>query len=449
MQAPKAMLWSALGGYLLLPSVFGIDLPGVPDLDKIVAVDLAAIYALVRYPWKGKKPEGEKLYLLLTLVLIVAPFFTAYTNKDVLSFGPESINGLTYYDGLSMAVAKALMIAPFWAGRRLLGNEAGHLLILKGLLAATLVYSIFVVFEIRFSPQLHGWVYGYKPFTALQQARYGGFRAVVFLNQGLQIALLLGQAIIAAIVLRRNPGRVLGLPYGLAIAGLIGVLLYQKSLGAIILTSFFGILLLFLPPRRQLFITSLAALFLVSYPAVRTQELAVLDYVTSLSGAIDPSRQQSFQFRLKNETMLLERGQERPYFGWGGWNRNQPHDERRGRVISVLDGAWIIIFSENGWVGYLALFGMLCLPLIMLSRARKRMGPISPYTAGLAVLLALNLLDLIPNYSMSPVTWMIAGALSSLGIRKRKPAEPAPSGPAPTDPELKPAGSSTPVPEAA
>ena len=50
-----ALVWSLLTGYLLLPRIFGIDLPGLPAVDKVsvLAVSLVLALTLIR-PGTGK-----------------------------------------------------------------------------------------------------------------------------------------------------------------------------------------------------------------------------------------------------------------------------------------------------------------------------------------------------------------------------------------------------------
>ena len=55
-----------------------------------------------------------------------------------------------------------------------------------------------MLFEIRMSPQLHRWLYGYYPFGFITQMRYGGFRPSVFMENGLVCAFFAMTAMVAA-----------------------------------------------------------------------------------------------------------------------------------------------------------------------------------------------------------------------------------------------------------
>ena len=66
-----------------------------------------------------------------------------------------------------------------------------------------------------------------------------------------------------------------------------------------------------------------------------------------------------------------------------------------------------------GWVGYVAEFGLLTWPVIVLGRRRSGLGRPGPSFAAMALglILCANLVDLIPNSGMSPLTWLVVGAL--------------------------------------
>ncbi|MEN8887425.1 MAG: hypothetical protein ABF243_00985, partial [Celeribacter marinus] len=57
-------------------------------------------------------------------------------------------------------------------------------------------------------------------------------------------------------------------------------------------------------------------------------------------------------------------------------------------------------------------FGLLCFPALLIWRMRKRLE-VDLILTGSAVLLAGNLVDLIPNSSSVPPLWLMAGALWS------------------------------------
>jgi hypothetical protein len=209
----------------------------------------------------------------------------------------------------------------------------------------------------------------------------------------------------------------------LALAWLLMTLGLSHSLGALILVLVMLPWALFLTVRTQIAIAATVAMLVLSYPAVRTAGLVPTDAIEQAVRAIDAERAESWRFRVNNEEQLFARAIEKPLFGWGGWNRNGVHDAS-GRDVSVTDGQWVITLGVSGYTGYLAVFGLLALPILALWRHASR-GHVEPATAALAVVLVCNMSDLVPNATLTPVTWLIAGALAGyVGRATPRRAEP-------------------------
>ena len=151
----------------------------------------------------------------------------------------------------------------------------------------------------------------------------------------------------------------------------------------------------------------------VAYPVLKGAHLIPEKALLAQAEAIDQDRSASLQFRFDNENILLDRAYAKPVFGWGSWGRNHILDPVTGNILTVTDGRWIITIGVYGWIGFLAEFGLLLYPimLIFLESIAFRRGTLTPYIGPLAALLAINLVDLIPNATLTPLTWIIAGAL--------------------------------------
>ena len=134
---------------------------------------------------------------------------------------------------------------------------------------------------------------------------------------------------------------------------------------------------------------------------------------------ISEDRAGSLRYRLENENVLLERALDKPLFGWGSWGRNLVLNPATGTPETVADGYWVIILGVFGWAGWLAMFGLLLWPIFLLWH--KLRGSVlehaSPYVTGMALFLALNVFDLLPNATLTPLTWLWVGAL--LGYAER------------------------------
>jgi hypothetical protein len=198
--------------------------------------------------------------------------------------------------------------------------------------------------------------------------------------------------------------------YLIAGVWLFGTLLISNSLGALIIAVMFLPAVLFLPTRLQLLFAGVMAGIVLTYPLLRSIDAIPTDRFLTLTEAIDPDRAASLRYRLGNEDILLDHAREKPLFGWGTWNRHRVFDET-GADISTTDGAWVIAMGKTGWVGYLAEFGLLTIPILFLAIRSWRREEVSQVTSVLALVVTAQLVDQIPNSFLSPVALLLAGAL--------------------------------------
>ena len=411
----QATLWTILGGYLLLPVGASIKLAeGIPQLDKISVPALAALvgcFFFARRPLRFCNGFGLAEVLLLTY--LISPLVTSALNNSPVLSGAVVLPAVGSYDGLSAIIGQLLFLLPFFLGRQLLGNSAGIEEALRTLILAGLLYSLPMLFEIRMSPQLHHWLYGYYPFGFATQVRQGGFRPSVFLENGLVATFFLMTAIVAAAAFWRSRTRVVQKLHPAAVTAYLGaILILCKSLGALV----YGVLAIPLVrlarPRLQLRIAMILATFAVSYPLLRTADLVPTDYMVEAARYKSDDRADSLQFRFDHEKQMLDRASQRIMFGWGRWGRSRIYDEW-GNDISVTDGRWIITLGQLGIVGFLAEFGLLALTVFRAARALgfAEAERDSVFLGALALIIAINMIDLLPNASLSPWTWLLAGAL--------------------------------------
>ncbi|MCK0093980.1 O-antigen ligase family protein [Yoonia sp. F2084L] len=454
----QALIWSILSGYLFLPELTEVDLPLLPALDKTLVPSLmAGIMCLMAKPHAQLRrgaarpqrgaaavpdsetvaatvPRQSKLANLCILVLFIAPVGIVMTNADWVNAGIRMIAGLRTYDIFSMMLSTAVMLLPFLLARRYLNTHEAHMRLLWALVIGALVYSLLILVEIRLSPQLHRWLYGFHAHQFGQQVRGDGFRPMVFIQHGLRVGLFILLAVIAAFTLYRIhashkpvagrlgrgvtlPAGDKGLPFYVA-CYLFVILILCKTLGALAIACIFVPFMLLAKPHQWRYLAAAFAFIVLLYPMVRSAGLAPVEQIHELALAINEERAQSFKFRLDNEDILLARAAEKPLLGWGGWGRNLLYSQWDGRVTSVPDGMWVIIFGVSGWVGYLAQFGLLTLPIFAYFFSRGELRN-SIASQGLCLILVANLIDLIPNSGLTPLTWLLAGAL--LGRFERRP----------------------------
>lgn len=414
-----ALVWSLLLGYLFLPTKTAFDLPALPPLDKDTVPALAALCGMLAMstrlaktpatePLPGWLPRNPVMRILLGLMLVGA-LMTAFSNRDALVYGGTVLPGQGLWDGLSAVLGAGMMVLPLLLARKYLGSEGGQQIILRALCLAGLVYSLPIIFELVMSPQLNRIVYGFFPHSWIQHIRNGGYRPLVFLEHGLWLGIFMCVTVLAAWgYVRTGPVQKRGF-YVAAALWLLVILAACKALGALAIALLLMPAVLFMGASSRIVLAAVIATVILIYPALRGAGLVPVQRVVEIARSIADERARSLEFRLINEDILLEKANQRPAFGWGAWGRSRVYDEG-GADISTTDGFWVIQIGQYGWVGYLSWFGMLCGPILLL--ATRRQDPtLSPTTSVMALLLTGNLIDLIPNAGLTPVTWMLAGAL--------------------------------------
>ena len=482
----QALCLSVLIGYLLLPVRVGINLPVLPTLDKdlipaltsglccLITADVGSNIrrrrqAALQPPSdaasgaarpasatsrrmaarrRGARTTGDaqapgtaavrrapvpRAILAMGVLLFVNVFLTLLTNLDPYRIGNRSIQGLQLYDAFASLQREAILLLPYVLGAIYLARPQQNRILLQVLCGTAVLYSLLTLWEIRMSPQLNRTIYGYlsQPFVQAMRGD-GGYRPVVFLQHGLWLAIFNAMAALGAFALWRNE-RMAGRPaFGILAAGLwmSAVLAMSHSLGALLILIVLAPVVLVFPLRFQLLVAAALAAILLLYPMLRGGGVIPTQAAYGLAASISETRADSLRFRLENEDILMEHANEKPLSGWGGYGRSRVYDPTTGEDISTTDGMWVIVMGLGGWLGYIAKYGLLGLPVILLAM-RRRLDEDPFVVAGLALLLIANLVDMIANATLTPVTWLVAGALAGrAALPEDVPAEaPAAAGP--------------------
>lgn len=439
---PKAIAIAIVGGYLLLPVEPSYNLPLLPRYDKhLAAAAPAFVLAFLlsrsaRYPGvadipsrPGWLPQAAPVRVCL-FVMFAGTLLTVLTNGDAITFPLRVLPGLRPYDAAAAALSAITMLLPFLLARKYLARPEDQAMLLAVLAVAALAYSLPALWEVRMSPRLNAQIYGFFSHSWQQHMRAGGFRPVVFLEHGLRLGLFLAVGILATAITLRLRRDVVRTAAVCGLVWLVATLVLSKNLSAFIIVCLLLPAALALRPRSQLLMAAILAGTVLVYPMMRASGLVPVQTVTSaIASFAEGDRMASLQFRFENEDRLLEKANDRALFGWGGWGRARVYSES-GYDISTTDGAWIIEFGASGWIGYVARFGLLTLPILLLA-FRRREDPVTLATSGLALVLAGNLLDLLPNSSLTPLTWMMAGALVGR-LETRSAEDPGADAAAPT-----------------
>jgi len=412
-----AALVVALGAEMFLPERITFKLPLMPPFDKHNLPYLCILVAcLLRCPGRVTKLPKPRWILWLAVLLVAGGVATALANRDslVLGAGGEHyIPGLTVKDGFYMGISSFVgSFLPLYLGYALFRRAEDLERVVAGFAVACLVYIPFAMVELRFSPQWHNWIYGYAQHHFSQTIRWGGYRPMIFMSHGLAVARFFLVGVCCLVILRRYRRALLGLPIRFLAWTQFLVLVACKSTGAIAFALAGLPLLAWVRPKRQLAIAAWLAAIIVLYPALRLGGLFPVTQLLEAAGAVQADRAESLAYRFGNEDRVLERTRKRIVLGWGEYDRNAVFSEW-GERLSVLDGYWIIRLSTNGIVGFVASFAPLLLPIWW---ARRRLSAIAyepdrRLVAGVAFVLTLLAVDLIPNGLWAYYPFLIAGAL--------------------------------------
>ena len=419
----RALVWTIIGGHLLLPSSTSIKFPMIPTFDReLIPAVSAFVMCMLLAPrmtlsFDGFSRTGRQVLYILFALVVVTPVLTVLYNTEPIIDGRIFLPGLRLYDAWGLISVILVAMIPLWLGIRYLNTPTGHRALLEVIAISGLVYSLPALVEIRLSPQLHTWIYGFFPSDFVQHVRAGGFRPTVFLNHGLMLGIFFCMAIISATVLYREARREGRTAYGwLAAAAWMTVVLFlSKSLGALILAVLFAGTVFMFGRRVQVWVGVVVAVIVLLYPMLRGAGWIPVDTAHDLALMVSEDRAASLKFRLDNEDALLEKANLKPVAGWGSWGRNSTYDPETGDMTSITDGIWLIYIGVYGWLGYIGRFGLLTAPILLYAIKRKSFGP-SYITPGLIMVLSALLVDLLPNAGLVNYVWLMAGAVAGIVV---------------------------------
>jgi len=401
-----ATFWTIVGGYLLLPVGVQFDFPLIPALNK-ETIPAVMVLLCCRYSTGLKikllPPKGIERNLIL--LFFAGSVGMVLTNGDVVDEPTRFIQALSYRDTVSVILSQGLLLLPFTIAIQLIRSYDDQVELFKLIVLAGLLYSILIVFEIRMSPQLHKWIYGFFPHTWAQQLRYGGFRPVVFLGHGLWVSIFLVAVLGASLILSNLKVSVTKRFNSLIVTYLVLLLYFSKGFGAMILGSIFLIVTKVIGRMSQRIAISIATLAIL-YPLLCIVDIFPHQYLIDLVEPVNMRQAGSLQYRFNQEALLLERATEKYIFGWGGWDRYKLPN-------SVTDGYWIIVFGKYGLIGFISIFGLMFTSIWKV--AIIRIGLVNKIEYKLlgthSLLLSLLMLDQLPNASINPLFWFMFGAL--------------------------------------
>lgn len=395
-----------VGGFLLLPVKVGIDLPLLPTLDKNITSCIGALLGITlvkkdNFNWLGK--DGIVTYLILAILSLTV--INYFFNMQPMFNGVYWKEGITLYEAISACIRNYFAILPLVIAVNVIKSEGDVIKLHKLLVLALLIYLPLVLFEIRFSPQLHNYLYGFYPHSLKQQMREGGFRAMVFTGHGLLTANIYLAGFIALLILKHFKRYFISSAVNTFLIVVFFVMLVLlKSATATILALIATILLYLMSATPRSILLKGIVIFAIVYPLLVTLGLIPLDDIHGfLQGVLPPERIESLFFRLYNENLYVEYLGSYLFIGYGGL----------GRAIIpevIVDGIWLVWTMRYGvifWLVHVLLYAQYL--FIKDNTNAKKVLSI------FGVLPIVLLLDQMPNSSWSyPWAWLYAGALITL-----------------------------------
>ncbi len=406
-----------IGAVLFLPQRVEFDTVGLPAFDKLMISGLCALVgALITAPRSLMLARPGRGVDALGILAVAAAVGTVFTNRERLVYSTTVLPAHVPSDVLSILAPLILTVfVPFLLGRALFRTSADLRTLLRVLVLLGIIYLPLVAYEVRMSPQLHRIVYGFTQHSFSQTYRGGGWRPMVFMAHGLALGLFVMTAMVAAWAALRARVNLRFLPTSMVVFALTLLLVLVKSLGALLYGLAAIPLVLFGRAKLQVRVAALLGAITLGYPMLRSADMFPVEATLDLARELSTDRAESLAFRFYHEDHLLEKALERPWFGWGNYARGRVYDEE-GRDISVTDGAWIIVLGSRGALGFVALFGLLLFPIWKAAWVMRKIPRRSDrlLLAGLALIVALRCVDLLPNGLFSHITIFLAGALHGL-----------------------------------
>jgi hypothetical protein len=412
----RAVAFLLVAAVLFLPELEFFQVKLLPDLNKkTVACAWVLIPALFWCASKLRRATLGAMPWLLFGLMAVVDVGRAVTNQDPLMLGHNTvIPPILLHTSLTFMMEDFLLVfVPFYLGAALFNERDTLRDLMKVFVIGGLAYLPLVVFELRASPQLHAWVYGYHQHSWLQVLRDGAYRPMVFMHHGLACALFMATATLLGFGLAKGRDKLGGFSV-FPIACALGIVLgLSHSLGALVFVVVLVPLIWVASPRMQLRAAVLLGALVMLYPMLRAYDLFPTKMIINWARSISEDRAGSMAFRFFNEDQVLKRAFERPLFGWGGFDRIFVYNKQTGEELSTLDGAWLITYSASGVLGFIGRFGLLTWPLWCALRRVKRIASKSDQAllAALGLTTAMVAVDLLPNGMFTYFPHLLAGVL--------------------------------------
>lgn len=389
----RAFVWVVFGGFLFLP-VSAITIPVLADYGKSTApAYVALLCTLIFHP---------------RLLLEYRPrwFDLPMAFWTVWQVVPSVANGHGWYDGLH----QTMNFLGGWGLTYLLARcyftRPEHLKeVALAVVGCVLVYTPLILFEMRMSPHLHFYLYGYHPAPFWDMMRMGGWRPVVFMQHGLALALLVfASAAIAGWVWwhRKKVGltHVGPVPLGWVALGLAVLSVAMRSAGALLIFAFIASVMVASRGGRWKWVLAVPVVLMPLHIGSRLLEVSDGRWMLDVTEQIFPAqygRGGSLDARLNQEDAEIPRILAKPWTGWSNWSTGQ-------------DQLWLLLARNTGLPSLAAWMATFSLPLLLCLRADlRRRVDLLVYGVPLGLVLVAWVMDGFFNGMYNPM-WVVSAA---------------------------------------
>jgi hypothetical protein len=416
----RAIIMAFVGGWLLLP-VFGYDLPGIPDWTKTNATSFSVLIAAFVFDLNTVLRFRLRWFDLPMIAWMVVPFISSCLNTDPT----PRIPGLDWYEGLAAVMDQFIVWGvPYFIGRIYFTDLAAMRELAMGMVVGAILYFPLCLLEMRFSPFMHNFFYGFDQATSwraysIWELLQVPYQPRVFMFNGLALTMYMAGAALLAFWLAYTKAvrQLWGFPMSFwawftAVAAIL-----CKSMGPNVLALIGGVALWFTSRIPVKYWAVALLLIAPTYMVVRGTNIWQGEPFLSIIEVISSDRALSMQVRFDNENMLTTRALERPIFGWGRWGRSRVYDVDTGKDISLVDGFWILTFGQFGFAGLTAMTATMLLPLVMFVRrvpSRNWAHPAIAPVAALSILVVIYVLDNLSNAFPNPIFAVVMGGIPSV-----------------------------------
>lgn len=409
----RAVTFCVVVASLYLP-VAKYNFYGIPDYTKVTATAMAILAAAVLFESRTLFRFRPRWFDLPLLAFCMAPLPSAIHNQQGVDHGLSLCLFHVFFWGI-----------PYFIGRVFFTSFESIRSLLFGIFLGTLTYVPLCLFEIRMSPKLHRFVYGFRPGT-WNAKRYGGFRPWCFMDDTLELGLWMTAATLLGFCLWRChiKERIRGIDFRWLLAIVATTTVLCKCVGALILLICGVAIWSTIRSLRSPWPILALAIVPILYIGLRATDSYDGRHVVSIAKTlINVERSTSLQFRLDNEVMLVEKAMRSPLYGWGGNGRNRIYNEN-GEDITIVDGFWILVLGNFGFLGLVSIYSaFLCAPVLAVFRfygKRWKIEDSGPVIA-LSILVLIYSIDCLLNAMPNLIYPLALGAVSTvLGTRRRK-----------------------------